>query len=130
MGVVVGVLVEVPVAVGSGVLVAEGVNVGLSVAVGTGVCVAVSVGAIASTGVLVLVGVSVGSGVGVLVGVSAGIAVMTTTIGAGVGCGGAKKRRMSSLVIPANAAIAIIATTASSPHRTNLPRPLPPFPPP
>ena len=94
---------------------AVGVNVGLSVGVSVGVCVAVFVGATASTGALVLVGVSFGCGVDVLIGVSTGVAVMTTTMGAGVGCGGAKSRRMSSTVQPANAANAIIAPTISNP---------------
>ncbi|MYE54187.1 MAG: hypothetical protein F4X34_03195 [Chloroflexi bacterium] len=126
MGVNVGVLVEVPVAVGVDVLVTVGVKVGLSVAVGTGVdvCVAVLVGTIASLGMLVLVGGNVGTGVDIEVGVFAGVTVTTITTGAGVDCNEAKKRRTSSVEIaPFIAANAIIAAIMRSPQSMTLPTP-------
>ena len=125
MGVTVGVPVEVPVAVGVGVPVGVGVKVGLSVEVGMGVCVAVLVDVGVSVGAFVLVGVSVGIGVDVPVGVSTGMAVMTTTMGAGVGSGVAKKRLISSLVMPANTMTATIPAVATNPQSTNLPQPPP-----
>ena len=127
MGVIVGVLVEVLVAVGKGVLVGEGVNVGLSVAVGTGVAVCVTVLVGVSVGMFVLVGVSVGVGIGVdvLVGVFTGVAAMTASTGVGVDSKDARKRRMSSLVMPANASTAIIPTIASIPQSMTLPQPTP-----
>ena len=93
-------------------MVAVGVKVGLSVEVGTGVCVVVlvSVGVSVGTPVLIGIGVVVGIGVYVLVGILEGVAVITTTIGAGVGWNDTRKRRMSSVSI-LNATTTITAAT-------------------